>query len=272
MRRHLVLCGGLVLALICLSSARGQAQMRGEVDWDKGVVTVMGVGVPKEGVSRAQARILAERAAEVNAYRGLAEFLRGVHVTSETTVEDAMVKDDHIRARVDVMIKGARQVGRTVYDEDGVARVSVAISLRDNLADALLPEEGFSPGDSVSVETPDASPASGITGLIVDASGLGLVPAIAPKIVDETGQVVYGARIVSREAAVQNGMAAYGKDLETARKNDRVGSNPLVIKGTRAEGKNKTNLVISSADAQRVREAVEGRTFLNQCRLVFVVD
>lgn len=46
----------------------------------------------------------------------------------------------------------------------------------------------------------------------------------------------------------------------------------MVVKGIRGEGTYKANVVVSEADARRIREAVKGRTFLNQCRVVIVVD
>ena len=123
------------------------------------------------------------------------------------------------------------------------------------------------PEEEEAPEAPD-----GNTGLIIDARGLGLSPAMAPKVVDEADKLVYGAKIVSREAAVTHGIAVYEKDLETAKKNDRIGDNPLVIKGTKAKGRNKTNVVVSDDDGAKARKAAEGQSFLNQCKVVVVVD
>ena len=78
---------------------------------------------------------------------------------------------------------------------------------------------------------------------------------------------------VSRESAVQNGgLVAYEKDLEAAYRNDRIGKRPLTVKGVAGQGTYRANVVIAETDAQRIRAAVQGRTFLNQCRVVFVID
>ena len=117
-----------------------------------------------------------------------------------------------------------------------------------------------------------ASEPEGPTGLIVDARGLGLSPAMAPKVVDEGDRLVYGAKVVNREAAVQHGIAAYEKDLDLARKSDRIGGNPIVVKGVKATGRNKTNVVVVEADGDRVRKAADGQAFLNQCKVIVVID
>ena len=78
--------------------------------------------------------------------------------------------------------------------------------------------------------------------------------------------------MVIREVAVQTGIAGYEKDLDAAKKNDRIGDKPLVVKGMEAIGRNRANLVVSRSDSDRIREAAMGQTFLNQCRVVLVLD
>jgi hypothetical protein len=110
------------------------------------------------------------------------------------------------------------------------------------------------------------------TGLVVDARGLGVRPAMAPKIMDENGQEVYGSRYVDREWAVKTGMVGYDKDVGRARTNDRVTNNPLVVKGVKASGANKADVVISSADAANVHAASANMSFLDKCKVMFIVD
>ena len=138
---------------------------------------------------------------------------------------------------------------------------------------ALLPQEVM----AFPMETPGAAPgeapASGVlTGLVVDARGLGVRPAMAPKILDETGQEVYGSAFVSREFAVQQGMSGYAKGLTSAKQNQRVTANPLVVKGLRVEGPGQCNIVISNADAVRLRNSSADLSFLEKCRVMIVVD
>ena len=77
---------------------------------------------------------------------------------------------------------------------------------------------------------------------------------MVPILVDETGREVYSPAFVSREFAVQNGVCEYvpaGCDLNQL---PRVEPNPLLIKGLRATGQNKCNIVISNSDAFKLRD------------------
>ena len=262
----------LLVASICflLIQTNTLAYAQSGADWAEGDITAIGIGVPPVNArSKGQGRAMAKRAAIVDAQRLLVEILQGVNVDAETTVENAMA-DDVVKTRVRGILRGARQVGKPVEMDDGTMEVTLAVNLRGTLSDVLLPKDGFAAAPPEEASTP-AVP-DGHTGLIIDARGLGLAPAMAPKVMDETEKLVYGAKLVSREAAVTHGIAVYEKDLDVAKKNDRIGDNPLVIKGTKAEGRNKSNIVVSDADGARTRKAAEGMSFLSECKVVVVVD
>jgi len=128
------------------------------------------------------------------------------------------------------------------------------------------------------VGTPKAHPLSSAvqgyayTGLIVDARGLGARPALAPRILNEKGEEVYGSSYVSREWAIKWGMAGYEKDVDAATANDRVTDQPLIAKGLRAEGPNRADIVISDQDAEKLHSMKENLSFLEKCRVIIVLD
>jgi hypothetical protein len=95
---------------------------------------------------------------------------------------------------------------------------------------------------------------------------------MSPKIFDEYGQEVYGPGYVSREFVVQEGMAGYAKDLTAAQTNPRVTEEPFTVKGLRTEGPGRSNIVISNADAAKIRSASENLSFLKKCRVMIVLD
>ncbi len=76
----------------------------------------------------AQDRLLARRAAKVDALRNLVEIVYGVQITSNTTVRDFITENDTVRARLDSLIQGAEEVD--YYEKpDGTAEVTVEITL-----------------------------------------------------------------------------------------------------------------------------------------------
>jgi hypothetical protein len=204
-----------------------------------------------------------------------------------------------INTKIQGIIRGFTIVD-TRYMSDQSVEVEIEVPLNGLLADALLPQN-FGGGRLISAQPlcpmcgqpwpqgkpvppgvqlvtpgsgsqPGGTTGGAFTGLVIDAKGLGLMPAMAPKVVDENGNEVYGSRYVSRQYAVQQGMVGYDKDVNAARNNQRVTNNPLVVKAVRATGNNKADLVVANADAQRIHGAAQSQNFLDKCRVMFIVD
>ncbi len=259
----------------------------GNINWSQGIITAVGIGSPPEKYyGKPQARPMALRAAQLVAYRNLLEVISGVRIDSTTVVRDSMVESDLIRSQVNGMVKGT-QVVKKEYLSDGTVEVTLAMSLRGGFSQLILPkdiqqvpeiktippapptpaQEPMTPEPMTPMPTPSV-----YTGLVVDAHGINARPAMSPKIFDENGQEVYGSGYVSREYAVQQGMTGYAKDLATAQANPRVTNEPLTVKGLRTEGPGKSSIVISNADAAKIRSASENLSFLKKCRVVIVLD
>lgn len=66
----------------------------------------------------AQRKLAAIRASRMDAMRALAEQIYGVRLHGTTTVEDMTVKNDHYRAYVDAVLRGARVKTVTSTDRD----------------------------------------------------------------------------------------------------------------------------------------------------------
>jgi hypothetical protein len=108
------------------------------------------------------------------------------------------------------------------------------------------------------------------TGLVIDGRGLGLRPALLPKVVDTQGQEIYVGQVATRTNAVDQGVAGYARDVHAAENNFRVTDNPAVIKGMRASGAARTDIVVSQADAQTLRQLSRKGDFLQYCRVIIV--
>ena len=259
-------------ALLIVSSASAQAPLGAPppassrpptIDWRSDVIAAVGVGQPPSNpVNVAQARALAIRSALVDAERNLASLAYGLAVHAEATVESLVTSNDAIRARVEGVLKGARHVGQPNYLPDGSVELTIVVK-RSDLANAMLPDAGFA--SAMPPPVPGA-----YTGLIVDARGLNLTPALAPKVLDDRGQEVYGPSFVTRDSAARSGVAGYARDLGGARGDERAGSNPLLLKGVGAAGTNRTDVVLSAEDAGKARGAGPG--VLNQGKVIFVID
>ncbi|MDY6904932.1 MAG: LPP20 family lipoprotein [Thermodesulfobacteriota bacterium] len=269
-----------------------QNMANGSVNWSEGVIQAKGIGAPPEDLyGKPQARPMALRAAQLDAYRNLLEITKGVRVNSTTLVRNYVTENDVIMTKVDGLVKGAQIVDRE-YMSDGTVEVTVQMSLNGGFAQVILPSdikdvEPVTPMQTPHGQMPDvpegqmpeapemdmpASQNAIFTGLVVDARGLNAKPAMAPKIVDEDDREVYGSAFVSREFAIQQGMSGYSKQLEAAKSNERVTDNPVVVKGLDTQGPGKCDIVISNADAAKLRSASENLSFLKKCKVMIVVD
>lgn len=111
-----------------------------------GVVTAQGFGTvdPAMTKTQAQARMLAKRAAQLDAQRQLSEQVKGIELRAGSTVEEYEVRSDIIATRVKTWLKGTVTIDQKVYEEEGtwVAEVVLGICLT-NEADVCKDKESL---------------------------------------------------------------------------------------------------------------------------------
>ena len=98
-------------------------------DWAEMTIRTTGRGAYPENVAAAQARLMAERAARVDALRKLTEQIYGLEVRSGTTVRDAVLANDVIRTNFEGFIRGARIVETRRRPEIGLVEMIMEIHL-----------------------------------------------------------------------------------------------------------------------------------------------
>ena len=247
---------GLSVILLSMAFSQGVVTQldNGSINYSDQTIAAVGIGfVPQNVINAGQARRMALRIAKQDALRQLIEIVNGVTLTSETTMSGAMV-NDVINTKVRGFIRGARQVGDAKYLSDTSVEVEYSVSM-SGISDIMLPPLTVSaaPPGAAQPGAGTATPTTGgITGVIIDARGLKTRPAMAPRILDQNGNAVYGPGTYDRSYAVTNGVAGYSKSLEAAQKDPRVLGNPLVVKGVSTSGTNRTDIVISNADVSKV--------------------
>jgi len=261
----------------------------GQVNYSERVVTATGMGaVPANATNVGAARLNAIRAAKVDAWRNLIEAVKAVRVTSETTISNNMVANDIIRTNVEAMIRGAQMVGEVKYLSDSSVEVVMSVPM-SGIMDVIMPIDplGTPPGAAggalppgFEVATADAPPAPAtpaipgqpITGLIIDARGLGIMPSMSPRILGQNGAVLYGPGKYPREFAIGQGVVGYQKNPEAAQADSRVAGNPVTLKGIGKSGTLGTDVIISDTDSQRVSGFDGFADALDSCHVMFILD
>lgn len=243
----------------------------GRIDWTNGFIEASGAGKPPpEPFNAAHARAVAERSANIAARNNLIELVKNIRVDSETRVADHIADRKIPQEDLETLLKYARIVDLS-YGPGEEVRVKVSIRLQGPLAELLLPKEiliiatvqqPLEPGQK---EEP-------FSGLLLDCRGISLRPGMVPLIVDEDGSVIYGPAFASREYAVKRGMVSYMKDIVSAKKDPRVGPKPMVVTAIRTVEGKPCDIMISHADAAKIRGLASNLSFLHHCSVLLAVD
>lgn len=252
-------------------------------------MTAIGYGYLPAGMPVGRAKLMARRAAIVDAQRNLVEIIKGTAVDAETSMENYLVTSDIVKTKVNGMVTGARIVAEKL-DADGSYEVTMEVpmygvgSVSDVAINAIV-------GDSAPVPVPAPNPAfvqiynqisvndnsfgSGYTGVVIDAQNSGILRTFCPAVYDTKGRAVYGVNNVDKNFAVNNGIVEYAEGSEQWSRvtagTSRAGANPLVIKivGLRERVVNKCDVIISEADADKLLTENQRSHFLDRYAVVF---
>lgn len=252
----LVLTIGLVLGQ---TTAKAESKALPGVDWQGQVVRANGAGAPDmRAQNPAQARLGAERAALLDAFRNLLARVKGVVVDGSRTVGELMEKDE-VRAKVEGVVKGYRVVSKRYFSDNGVeVEVEVPLTMLSDVVDpdaTQVPAVGRLEGGRAA------------TGLVIDARGLKATPALLPRLLDEAGKPLYSIDSLSADARKTSGVASYVQSLDDARKSMKAGEKPLVMKAAKAAG---ADLLLGPEDAKKL--ASINTSFLADGRVVIVLN
>jgi hypothetical protein len=254
MKRKIVIAVLLCL-FIGLSSAAtlfAQDATKGGINWVEGYVSATGNGT-SDRPSAAQARLLARRAAVVDAHRNLLEIIKGVKVDSQTTVENFMVTQDIIRTNVSGVVRGARIVKESVEKQpDGSFLATVemqicinqckdsshsliqALSLDKKADDTPVPPQlpqAVAPTEPPKEYTYDRT--KPVTGVVFNLGGRMFERVIMPVVVtteeDKGFFTVYSAKSVKPNVVRTYGVVRYADTVDQALKIEHLGGNVMVI-------------------------------------------
>lgn len=244
----------------------------GRIDWTNAVVEASGKGLPpSKPINPSQARAVAKSEAIRKARAELLKIIKGIQVDYRTLIRDLFDQCDGVREAVNGLLANAQVVDLT-YSDDGSVEATAAIRLNGSFAEVVLPKSIRTINPVQQPRTKDKKKENHFTGLVIDCRGFAVKAAMVPRIMNEDAQIVYGPAYVSREYAVKLSMAAYARDLPAAQDNPRVVGDPLTVKGIRTAKTGGSDIVISNADAARIRGTASNLGLFQKCRVMIVVD
>lgn len=84
-----------------------------------------------------QQRLMAMRAAKLDAYRNLAEQVYGFQISGSTTLNAFAAQNDNVRAYVEAFVRGAKIVDMTA-SQDGIYEATVELELPADFRDCIV--------------------------------------------------------------------------------------------------------------------------------------
>jgi hypothetical protein len=306
MRKHELTAIGLLLlaslpahaqTVIRKESPQGYIEVyeNAAINWSEGVLTATGVGLlPRDEPNRARAYLKARGYARLDALANLLMLIDRVQIDAQFTGADYMMQSEIIRASITGFVRGAQviderkiiiegqeavqvTVGTAMYGKDGLSRLLLRPSPAPAEPAPAAPEPPLPRIELLApnVPAPDTPVVEGnYTGLIIDARGLKVQPAMAPRILKADGTPIYGVGNFDLDKVVEQGLASYYRDMDAARADKRAGNNPLIVRpiGVYRRAVATTDVVLSDADTAKLLAEDAKTRFLRQLKVVFVVD
>jgi len=277
----------ILLSLFIFSSSahafQGHMQhfgREGTIAWGNGDISVL-QKVEKSNDESTPYTPLAVRKSASKARRLLLDMVLTTRISAKQTVSSALANNRMLASQVRGLVHNSLFQGPSQFDDEGFVQVSERF--RGKLVELVLPttiqfQSGIPPKLSTYMEQDITeleavgSAVSGYSGVIIDARGMKVTPALAPVIYGREGLGAYGAFLVSRANAVKKGVVAYANTSDLAVLKERVGNNPLRVKAVSAYGSWRTDVVIETSMGRLVRAIMKSGHIADNCAVVIVVD
>ena len=188
------------------------------------------------------------------------------------TVGELMISDPLIESRVQSLVGSAFQKGDVEYLEQNQVAVALALKM-SGLAEILVDANGYlteGMAESTYLMTRAVTPASErVSGIIIDARNIYHIPAMVPKVLNESQKLIYGPRHYTRSRSVNRGPIGYAHSLEDNNVKRRVGNSPIVVEAVNSD--DTVNLMVNNIDAELIRDAEKKFGVLSNCKVLVLL-
>jgi hypothetical protein len=291
-----ILCSVLLQGLSA-SDIHAQPATIGSVNWVDGYVSAIGKGTTNPTPNRVKDEMRALRVATLLAQRSLLETLKGVRINSQTRVENIMLQEDTVNARVEGTVRGAEIASQDVRWEGDkpVATVELRVCFsgmggcksEKSLISALnldrmdeqsdTPRQRFNDIESKPGSMPQRiqdliyDSSKPVTGIILNLKGLYFERVILPVVIaaeDASKPItVYSVKNVEPQVIRTYGVVRYADSVEQAKQNPHLGLNPIIVP---VAAVTRENMIQIGFDAARViRETtLYGNDYLKSAKVI----
>lgn len=264
------------------------------VDWSTLTVRALAsTALPATSLNPVRSRALAQRQAAVQARRLLLDVILTLPLAGGLRVDQGLTSSERA-VQLRGMVQNSQLEVRTVASKGeipGVCTVVATLNLLGPVGECVIPlAEPFlssippqvTLAPELALPAPETSQEGdpsyrnsmaelgGYTGLLVDARGLDLHPALLQRVVDSAGLGAYGSFCVSRSAVIRQGMALFIADRADLRVAERLGASPLYVRALAVS--QGSDLVVSQADGDLLRQSFAAQGDRSRSPLVVLLD
>ncbi len=244
----------------------------GTINWTTGNILAIGKASVEDNTKTSHRSVPGSARADAN--RHIIDILKQLIINNSLSVGEYASKNDVILAGIEKTARDA-VIKKQYYTSALSVEIIIETNMFGGFLQLVLPEKIKQISQINFDKSGEKSSKPGqdlYTGLIIDARKFAVEPVLNPVITSEQGHDIYSPTFISREFAVQNGVCKYFGNLEQALKDNRIGSNPLVLKGLRSAGEQNTAIIVSMSDYNILEKVTERHRFLKECRLIIVKD
>jgi hypothetical protein len=244
-----------------------------------------------------QSRLSAITAAKVIAQRDIIAIFKGLNINSTTTIEEGLTTNDKISRSVSGFLRGAFVVWKEYHKDEGYAELCMRLDIRGRggayeilmpliQQDSRLKTDGprFSNTNLTSdtnvklkdeserkIQNQDMAAISN-DGLIIDIGRKKFKPALIQRILTEKDEIIFDQSTVLSEVLAEKGCGGLTNDLGKAKAllNTWGSKEPMILKAQDVQ--NGSDIILSEDDAVAVFKNNRKNNFLEQAKVVFVVQ
>jgi hypothetical protein len=242
-----------------------------QIDWKHMRLNVSGQAAvtPSETGNQIEWQYDAAVRAESDLWKNIVFSMGSLRIDAFNTARDILMREPE---KNELVFDFTRfDMDREVRYDDGTVEVTESFP--------FFGEHGFIPRLVSAGRDPGRFPhypqyrySRGFTGLVIDARGLGRVPAVAPAIYDQDHNTCYSIDLIDAESFNRWGAVRYTDDPHYKGLEDRVGQNPFRIVAMENDKLIPTDIGIDNDDAAVFFQREESRESLRRGNLIIILE
>lgn len=265
----------MFILLMCLNSTFAENSLidnydNGKMDWAAHTIMTQGRGEYNPNLTPAQFRLSGIRDARIDAEKNLLNILMSLNYTCDKTVRAVMLKSIESANRIEELVKQYQIIDKPRLMPDSSIVINIEFRFSRELIDELVKvsennTDSNNKRDELSMQFTSVNER-----FYIDCRGYSIEPAIAPKITNLSGGILFSLSIMDY-SAFENGVPfKYISQLMTGSNEEDISFDNLdLIKVIKVD---KCNIIIDDIDYDKLISSEDYNKALKNSQVIILVD